>query len=147
MINFSKPTGPLLGLLYFSVFYVIAVVIFTLLMLLSGIAFRLHTGGYSKTVGWAYDICSLVHFTTLVSVGIFILIYLLIMLLKMRMFRIISILHFLITITGTLYLFFEKEHDNCNYFVFINVFSILFSGIYFTVLSILKLVDVIKNRR
>lgn len=143
MINFSKPTGPLLGLLYFFIVYVIAVVLFTLLI---DIPFPYHYGA-NKTVGWAYDACSLVHFMALVSLGTFVLVYLLMMIFRIKIYRIFSILNFIITITGTLYLFFKKEKANCLFFIDVNILSILFSSIYFLILSILKVVGVIKNRR
>lgn len=146
MSNFSKPTGPLLGLLYFFIVYVIVVVLFTLLILLTDIPFPYHYGA-NKTVGLAYDACSFVHFIALVSLGTFVLVYLLMMIFRIKIYRIFSILNFIITIAGTLYLFFKKEESNCLFFIGINILSILFSSIYFLILSILKAVGVIRNRR
>jgi len=106
MIDFKKPSGPLLLLLY--VLLAIAVSRFIFFEPVELTAY-----GVSKTVGWAFNICSFVILSVVMSIIVFVLGYSILAMFKTRVNRIVSIVHTtIILITIALFLLL-KFYNSC----------------------------------
>lgn len=95
MINFSKPSGPLLGLLYF---FGISIILVLLLFVVAQSTGSLSTYGVNKTVGWAWDLFNWVPFISLFGLLSYILAYFILLLCKATVSRILSILNLCLVI-------------------------------------------------
>jgi len=86
MIDFKKPSGPLLLILYV-----------VLAMAVSQYVFfgstELDTYAVNKTVGWAFDMCSLVILSAIASILVFLIGYAILSLFRTRVNRLVSITH------------------------------------------------------
>jgi len=100
-IDFSKPTGPLLGLLCIIVFLIGGLVISSFFQ--EGLA--IGTYGVNKTVGWAWDICNILPAALMALVVIQILLYLILWLCKARVNKVVSINNLILVIVSMLSLF------------------------------------------
>jgi hypothetical protein len=100
-IDFSKPSGPLLGLLCIIVF-LIGCLIITFLFQDGQV---IGTYGVSKTVGWAWDICNLLPAAVMASTVIIFFGYLILWLCEARVNKIVSITNLILVIVSMLSLF------------------------------------------
>ena len=119
MIDFKKPSGPLQLLLYVLLALTVSVFIFF------GSS-KFGTYGVNKTVGWAFDICSLVLLSVVVSVLIFILGYCILSLFKTRVNRLVSIIHTAIVLLIIYLLLILDVYNNyCTLQVLLSLISVI----------------------
>jgi len=86
MINFKRPSGPLL--FFLCVFSASAIFYF---IFFESIKFGMY--GINKTVGRAFDICSLALLSSFLSLIVFVLGYSVLSLFKTRVNRVVSMIH------------------------------------------------------
>ncbi|MFP9098330.1 hypothetical protein ACLI09_04690 [Flavobacterium sp. RHBU_24] len=120
-INFSKPSGPLLGLMCIIVFLAVGLIILSLFQDYPAIG----TYGVNKTVGWAWDICNLLPVAVITFIIIFILGYLIMLLFKARVNKIVSMVNLVLLIVPLSFLFINKFDMNCFIFLGIGLLSVL----------------------
>jgi len=95
MINFSKPSGPLLGLLYF---FVISILLVLLLFVVVNNAGSFSTYGVSKTVGWGWNIMNWLPIISSLCLLSYILAYFILLLCKATVSKVLSILNLCLVI-------------------------------------------------
>ena len=95
MINFSKPSGPLLGLLYF---FVISILLVLLLFVVVNSAGSFSTYGVSKTVGWGWNIINWLPLISSLCLLLYILVYFILLLCKATVSKVLSILNLCLVI-------------------------------------------------
>lgn len=93
--DFSKPTGPLLGLLYF---FVISILLVLLLFVVVNSAGRFSTYGVSKTVGWGWNIMNWLPLISSLCLLSYILAYFILLLCKATVSKVLSILNLCLVI-------------------------------------------------
>ncbi len=125
MINFSKPSGPLLGLLYF---FVISILLVLLLFVVVNNAGSFSTYGVSKTVGWGWNIMNWLPLISSLCLLSYILAYFILLLCKATVSKVLSILNLCLVIPLFPIIFFP---DYCYTFTTLTWVPMLFVLILF----------------
>lgn len=109
-----------MGLMYVIVFYIVAVVLVTLFQDIPIGAY-----GANKTVGWAWDICSILPGMVMLSFIVYVIGYLILMFCRAKINKVISILNFAFLLASICFLFFWKWDVTCIIFLGITVLSLM----------------------
>lgn len=88
--DFTKPTGPLLGLLYF---FVISILLVLLLFVVVNNAGSFSTYGVSKTVGWGWNIMNWLPLISSLCLLWYILAYFILLLCRATVSKVLAILN------------------------------------------------------
>ncbi|MFP9113205.1 hypothetical protein ACLI1A_04645 [Flavobacterium sp. RHBU_3] len=106
--DFTKPSGLLLGLLYF---FVLAILLLIVIAFNAKITGSISTYGVNKTVGWGWDILNWLPVFAIVSLLLYILGYLILFLCKATISKKLSVINLSLVLLS-LFLSFFRGYDS-----------------------------------